>query len=42
LYELIQNKILKIPGIHNVEVDIYIEKILLNPDAELDILSKKP
>jgi DNA-binding Lrp family transcriptional regulator len=41
LYELIQSKILKIPGILNVEVDIFIEKIVLNPDAELDILAKK-
>jgi DNA-binding Lrp family transcriptional regulator len=41
LYELIQNKILKIPGIQNVEVDIFIEKIVINPDAELDILAKK-
>jgi DNA-binding Lrp family transcriptional regulator len=41
LYELIQSKILKIPGIQNVEVDIYIEKIILNPDAELDILAHR-
>ena len=41
LYELIQSKILKIPAILNVEVDILIEKIVLNPDAELDILAKK-
>jgi DNA-binding Lrp family transcriptional regulator len=41
LYELIQSRISKIPGILNVEVDILIEKIVLNPDAELDILAKK-
>lgn len=38
LYEIIQSKILKIPGIQNVEVDILIERISLNPDAELDML----
>lgn len=39
LYELIQSKILKIPSIENVEVDILIERIDLNPDAELDMLT---
>jgi DNA-binding Lrp family transcriptional regulator len=39
LYELIQNKILKIPGISNVAVDILLERLVLNPDAELDILT---
>lgn len=38
LYEIIQSKILKISGIKNVEVDILIERIDLNPDAELDML----
>ena len=38
LYELIQNNILKIPGVSNVAVDILIERLVLNPDAELDIL----
>ncbi|QLH74179.1 MAG: Lrp/AsnC family transcriptional regulator [Methanomassiliicoccales archaeon] len=39
LYELIQSKILKISGIQNVEVDILIERLVLNPDAELDMLA---
>jgi DNA-binding Lrp family transcriptional regulator len=36
LYGLIQNEILKIPNVHNVEVDIVIDRMLLNPNAELD------
>lgn len=36
LYDLIQSHILKIANIQNVEVDILIERIALNPDAELD------
>jgi DNA-binding Lrp family transcriptional regulator len=39
LYELIQTKILKVPSIENVEVDILIERIDLNPDAELEMLT---
>jgi len=39
LYDLIQSRILKVASIQNVEVDILIEKISLNPDAELDMLS---
>ncbi|MFA5312603.1 MAG: Lrp/AsnC family transcriptional regulator [Methanomassiliicoccales archaeon] len=38
LYDIIQSKILKISGIQNVEVDILIESIVMNPDAELDML----
>ncbi len=41
LYDLIQSKILKLPSIQNVEVDILIERIGLNPDAELDLISLK-
>jgi DNA-binding Lrp family transcriptional regulator len=41
LYELIQNEILKIPNVHNVEVDIVIDRMLINPNAELDV-SKAP
>ncbi len=41
LYELIQNKILKIPNINNVEVDILVERLTLNPDAEFDMISSK-
>jgi DNA-binding Lrp family transcriptional regulator len=39
LYDLIQNRILKVPNIQNVEVDILIEKIPLNPNAELDLMT---
>ncbi|MDD1746960.1 MAG: Lrp/AsnC family transcriptional regulator [Methanomassiliicoccales archaeon] len=39
LYDLIQNRILKIPNIQNVEVDILIEKIPLNPNAELELMT---
>jgi DNA-binding Lrp family transcriptional regulator len=42
LYDLIQNRILKVPNIENVEVDILIEKIPLNPNAELDLLNASP
>ncbi|MDW5562545.1 MAG: Lrp/AsnC family transcriptional regulator [Methanomassiliicoccus sp.] len=36
LYELIQNEILKIPNVHNVEVDIVIDRMVINPNAELE------
>jgi DNA-binding Lrp family transcriptional regulator len=42
LYDLIQNRILKVSSIQNVEVDILIEKIPLNPNAELDLLTLSP
>ncbi len=42
LYDLIQSRILKLPNIQNVEVDILIEKIDMNPDAELDLISIHP
>lgn len=42
LYDLIQNRILKVSNIQNVEVDILIEKIPLNPNAELDLLTLAP
>jgi len=42
LYDMIQNRILKVPNIQNVEVDILIEKIPLNPNAELDLLNIAP
>jgi len=41
LYLLIQTKLLAIPNIHNVEVDILIEKIALNPDADFDMVSSR-
>lgn len=40
LYDLIQGRILKVASIQNVEVDILIEKIALNPDAELNMLGR--
>ncbi|HOL08007.1 MAG: Lrp/AsnC family transcriptional regulator [Methanomassiliicoccaceae archaeon] len=41
LYELIQTHILKIPNINNVEVDIIIDSVTINPNAELDLYQKK-
>ena len=38
LYQLIQDHILKIPGIQNVEVDILIDRIDMNPNAEFSTL----
>ena len=40
LYELIQTKLLKMPSIRNVEVDILVEKIPHNINADLDIYSE--
>jgi DNA-binding Lrp family transcriptional regulator len=37
LYELIQNRLLKIPNVHNVEVDIVIDRIAINPKADFDM-----
>jgi len=37
LYDLIQDRILKISSIHNVEVDILVDYIEVNPNADLDI-----
>lgn len=42
LYLLIQGKILAIPNVHNVEVDIFVERIALNPNADMDIISPQP
>ncbi|NYT12337.1 MAG: Lrp/AsnC family transcriptional regulator [Methanomassiliicoccales archaeon] len=39
LYQLIQDHILKIPGIQNVEVDILIDRIDMNPDAEFSTIT---
>lgn len=41
LYDLIQARILKIPGINNVEVDIMIDNVSINPNAELDMFREK-
>ena len=40
LYELIQTKLLKMPSIRNVEVDILVEKIPKNINADLDLYEK--
>lgn len=37
LYDLIQDRVLKISSIHNVEVDILVDYIEVNPNADLDI-----
>jgi Lrp/AsnC family transcriptional regulator for asnA, asnC and gidA len=39
LYSLIQDKLLNLPNIHNVEVDILVDRIDLNPNADIDLLS---
>jgi DNA-binding Lrp family transcriptional regulator len=39
LYQLIQGRILGIPNISNVEVDILIERIVLNIDADLNLIA---
>lgn len=41
LYALIQDRILKIPNVHNVEVDIVIDRMSMNPDAEFDMASSQ-
>jgi len=40
LYELIQGRLLKIPNIVNVEVDIIIDKVSINPNAQLDLVAR--
>lgn len=37
LYEMIQTKLLKMPSIRNVEVDILVEELRVNPNADLDL-----
>lgn len=37
LYDMIQTKLLKMPSIRNVEVDILVDEIKVNPNADLDI-----
>ncbi len=39
LYELIQNRIMTIPNVKNVEVDIMIERIATHPEAELNFIA---
>jgi len=41
LYQLIQEKVVKINGIKNVEVNILIDKIDLNEDAEFNAMVSK-
>ncbi len=33
---LIQDRLLKIPNVHNIEVDILIDRIPMNPDAPME------
>lgn len=40
LYELIQSKLLKMPSIRNVEVDILVERIPMNINADLDMYAE--
>lgn len=40
LYDLIQDRLIKIPNIKNVEVDIIIDVVTTNPNAELDLFQK--
>ncbi|MBE6525778.1 MAG: Lrp/AsnC family transcriptional regulator [Candidatus Methanomethylophilaceae archaeon] len=37
LYEMIQTKLLKMPSVRNVEVDVLIEKMPININSDLDI-----
>lgn len=41
LYEMIQTKLLKMPSVRNVEVDILVEKMPLNVNADLDLYLDK-
>ncbi len=38
LYSLIQDKVINVPNIHNVQVDILVEMIDLNKNADLDLI----
>lgn len=37
LYEMIQSKLLKMPSVRNVEVDILVERMPINVNADLDM-----
>ena len=39
LYEMIQTKLLKMPSVRNVEVDILVEEMRVNPNSDLEIYS---
>ena len=40
LYDLIQSKLLNMPSIRSVEVNVLVEKMPRNPDADLDMYSE--
>ena len=37
LYDMIQTKLLKMPRVRNVEVDVLVEELRVNPNSDLDI-----
>lgn len=37
LYDMIQTKLLKMPSVRNVEVDILVDELSVNPNADLEI-----
>ena len=37
LYDMIQTKLLKMPSVRNVEVDILVDEMRINPNSDLDI-----
>ena len=37
LYDVIQTKLLKMPSVRNVEVDILVDEMRVNPNSDLDI-----
>ena len=37
LYDMIQTKLLKMPSVRNVEVDVLVEELRVNPNSDLDI-----
>lgn len=37
LYEMIQTKLLKMPSVRNVEVDILVENVKINPNSDLNL-----
>lgn len=42
LYEMIQTKLLKMPSVRNVEVDVLVDAVPMNPDADLDLYTGGP
>ena len=41
LYEMIQTRILKMPSVRNVEVDILLEGVDMNADADLELYAER-